>query len=331
MDEIRDAAAAVAGQSQSVRIDVTGLERLAADLLRIKPPVWLRAYMAGESTAPEKDPVHYFDGGERTLAYVLLLDAVNFCFWPEEFTVELAGQEFGADSRYHAVAAALTRAFQQGVPLWDAAHLQELNLAAAQEIFRTKRGEVPLLKERLEKMRDVGKVLASQYSGQPSRILEDANRYAPDVVRALARDFVAYRDLREYRGQQFPVLKRAQIFVSDVAMLFGNRGLGKMTGLDKLTCFADYRLPQFMRDRGALVYSTELDRRIAAREVIEEGSPEEVEIRANTIHTVEMLRQLLAHRGHSFTAREIDYLIWEERVRLGKLKVRHHRTLTTSY
>ena len=331
MDEIRDAAAAVAAQSQSVRISVVGLERLAADLMRLKPPVWLKAHLAGEPTTPENDPIHYYDGTDRTIAYCLLLDAVNFCFWPAEFVVEMDGQEFGKASRYHGVAVALTRAFRAGRPLWEPDYLAQLDLPAMQEIFAAKRGEVPLLAERLEKMRNIGQVVAKKYSGDWTQVLTDANRFAPDVVRAVTRDFTAYHDFREYRGFRFPVLKRAQIFVSDLAYLFGNQGLGQMTGLDQLTCFADYRLPQFMRDRGALVYSAQLDDRIAAGEVIPEGSPEEVEIRANTIHVVELLRQRLAKQGCEYSAREIDYLIWEERVRIGKLSVRHHRTLTTCY
>lgn len=27
--------------------------------------------------------VHYFDNGPRTLQYLLVVDALNFCFWPD--------------------------------------------------------------------------------------------------------------------------------------------------------------------------------------------------------------------------------------------------------
>jgi len=331
MYEVRDAAAAVAGKSEHVRIDVNGLERLAADLRQIEPPIWLKAYLAGEPTAMEKDPIHFFDGGEKTLMYSLLLDAVNFCFWPSEFAVDYRGQTYGPDSRYRAVAAMLTRAFEQGIPLYDVEFLANLKLRDTKKIFEPDTGAVPLLEERTTHLRDVGQVLADNFGGSPINLIDQANRHAPDIVRILIEKFESYRDYREYRGFEFPVLKRAQIFVSDTAMLFGNRGLGKFTGLDELTCFADYRLPQFMRARGALVYTPELDDRIEAGQEIVAGTPEEVEIRTNTVHVVEMLRLLLARDGAAPSSREIDYLIWEERVRIGKMKVRHHRTITTSY
>ncbi|MBU0625847.1 queuosine salvage family protein [Patescibacteria group bacterium] len=331
MQEIRRAAAMVAEQSQQVRIDSAGLERLAADLKLINPPVWLAAYLAGDPAGPEKDPVHFFDGSEKTITYMLVLDAINFCFWPTDFTVEYKGQEFGRDSRYRAVAVALRRAFEEGIPLWRADYLQTLTPEDFKDIFRTSSGQVPLLEQRLTNIQNIGQVLTERFHGQAINILTEANCHAPDVVRLVQREFVAYRDERSYQGQRFPVLKRAQIFVSDLAMLFGNRGLGQLTGLDELTCFADYRLPQFLRARGVLVYSAELDQRIAAGEILPEGCQAEVEIRANTIQTIELLRSLVAKSGQQQSAREIDYLIWEERVRLGELTVPHHRTLTTAY
>ncbi len=331
MEEVRDAAAAVAAKSEHVRIDVNGLERLAADLRQVNPPAWLKSCLAGESTAVGKDPIHFFDGREKTLMYVLLLDAVNFCFWPSKFAVEYRGKIYGPDSRYRAVAAMLTRAFENGMSLDDVDFLANLKLRDTNKIFKPDTGIVPLLEERTDHIRDVGRVLADGFDGSPVKLFDCANWHAPDVVRLLVEKFRSYRDYRVHLGFEFPVLKRAQIFVSDTAMMFGNEGLGKMTGLDELTCFADYRLPQFMRAHGALIYTPELDKRIQAGKEIIAGSQEEVEIRANTIHVVEMLRQLMAHNGHSPSSREIDYLIWEERVRIGKMSVRHHCTLTTSY
>jgi hypothetical protein len=331
MQEIKTAAAIIAGQSQHVRINPAGLERLAASLKLIKPPVWLQAYFAGKQTGYKKDPVHFFDGSERTVTYVLLLDAINFCFWPAEFTIEHRGLIFGQDSRYRAVAAALTRAFEVGLPLWEPGFLQNLTRQDLLKIFQTKTGQVPLLEQRLTHLHDVGRVLEKRFFGRSTTILEEGKCYAPDIVRLVQREFKSYVDERVYHGQIFPVLKRAQIFVSDLALLFGNQGLGRLTGLDELTCFADYRLPQFMRACDALVYSRELDEHIAAGEELLEGSSEEVEIRANTIQAVELLCRLVSRDGQRLTAREIDYLIWEERARLGELAVPHHRTLTTSY
>lgn len=330
MEKVREAATQIAERGRHVRLDSEGLHRLADVLRSVCPPDNLQGYLEKSSPADGADSVHFFDGGKRTVSYALLLDAMNFCFWPEQFTVRRNGRIRGPDSRYNALAALLTRKFERGVPLWDAEYLADLSFERFRNVMQPDSGRIPLLMERWQNAVNLGQVLCQRFSGDATEVLKRAGFHAPSIAWTLSQEFDCYRDVRRYGDIEFPVLKRAQIFASDIAYLFGNRGWGKISGLDELTCFADYRLPQFMRSVGALVYTPELDERIARHEVIPEGSEEEVEIRANTIHVVESLRGLLTEHGKSPAARIIDYLIWEERVRLGELEMPHHRTITTS-
>ncbi len=68
--------------------------------------------------------MHFSDGTERTANWMLLVDALNFCFWGEpgeaRWSVEWRGNTWDG---YYALAAALTRAMDEGVPLTDAAYL----------------------------------------------------------------------------------------------------------------------------------------------------------------------------------------------------------------
>jgi len=70
---------------------------------------------------------------------------------------------------------------------------------------------------------------------------------------------------------------------------------------------------------------------VDAHVLLEAGSPEEVEIRANTIVAVEMLRQKLSRRGWECRAFEIDWILWnlgqEDRFR----EKPYHRTVTHYY
>jgi Potential Queuosine, Q, salvage protein family len=60
------------------------------------------------------------------------------------------------------------------------------------------------------------------------------------------------------RGRQVLLYKRAQIFVADVWGAFGGTGLGAFHDLERLTTFADYRVPVVLRQLGVLRYADDL-------------------------------------------------------------------------
>ncbi len=73
------------------------------------------------------DRYHFHDGTERTVNWLLVLDALNFCFWAEKdqprWRIEYQGKTLDG---YWAEAAALTRAVEEGIPLWDAEFLSKI-------------------------------------------------------------------------------------------------------------------------------------------------------------------------------------------------------------
>jgi len=54
-------------------------------------------------------------------------------------------------------------------------------------------------------------------------------------------------------------LKRAQILISDVHECLRGENPADFADIDKLTMFADYRVPQVLAYKGVLVYSEELE------------------------------------------------------------------------
>lgn len=98
-----------------------------------------------------------------------------------------------------------------------------------------------------------------------------------------------------------------------------------------LTAFADYKLPQVLRHIGVLRYTGDLSERVDRGILLESGSPEEVEIRANTLWAVELIRRKLRESGNNLRAFEIDWILWnlgqEERFRAKP----YHRTVTIFY
>ncbi|MBI3925354.1 MAG: hypothetical protein HY319_07445 [Armatimonadetes bacterium] len=309
---------AVVEAARDVRIDHQAIERLADAWVEHPLPDWDTA-------------VHWNDGSWRTTNYVLLLDALNFCFWPDEGEPKWGIHYGGKDlNGYRALAAALRRAVEEGRPLYDAGYLAALELGELQQIFRG-RGSIPMPERRLENVREVGRVLGERWDGRFSAAVEEASGSAVALVGILERDFPSFRDIAEYDGRPVRLLKRAQITAVDLVGTFGAEGWGRFHDADRLTAFADYKIPQVLRARGVLAYSQRLADTVDRRTLIPAGEPREVEIRAAMIWAVEWIRQSLAARGAAHRAYEIDWMLWNQGQRPLAGERPYHRTRTIFY
>ncbi|GCE24927.1 hypothetical protein KDA_04110 [Dictyobacter alpinus] len=273
---------------------------------------------------------HFSDGTARTVNWLLLLDALNFCFWAEKdqprWTITYRDQTLNG---YWAEAAALKRGVEEGLPLWDAEYLATLSEETLAHIFRGT-ATIPLFEQRVQNAREVGRVLLERYDGQFTNAIEQAEHSAIKLVLLLERDFPSFRDVASYHGHQVRFLKRAQITVADISGSFHGQGWGNLAEQDQLTIFADYKLPQVLRDYNVLEYQAQLARKIDNQELILPGSEEEVAIRACTIWACEFLRQALQRQGQLVTAADIDMRLWLLGQRSEAL-LPYHRTRTIYY
>jgi hypothetical protein len=80
-----------------------------------------------------------------------------------------------------------------------------------------------------------------------------------------------------------------------------------------------------------LRYTPALAQRVDQMELIDPGSPEEVEVRANTLWAVESIRQELEHKGKKLNAYEIDWILWNLGQRQDFKIKPYHRTVTIFY
>jgi hypothetical protein len=256
---------------------------------------------------PSWDTEHHYAGPpERTLRYLLVLDTINFSFWaPPGWSGEKRG--------YREVAAALRQVFEAGDDLATPSALQELTPARLEGLLG---GPLPILDERAAALRELGR---HGFEGlvQPT---------AAATARTLAERLASYRDVAVYEGRRVPILKRAQIAAADLH----GAGVRTFPDLAALTCFADYKLPQILRHRGALILAPDLARRVDALTPLAPGEPAEVELRCATVTCVERLRDALAARGRRLRAVEVDWILWEASQDLEGMGP-YHRTRTFFY
>ncbi len=276
---------------------------------------------------------HFNDNTERTVNWVLLLDALNFCFWAEKgqprWQIEYQGKTLNG---YWAEAASLKRAVEEGIALWDAQYLSSISNQDLAHILRGKEGSppIPLFERRLENAREVGRVLLERYEGQFARLIEQAGGSAPRLAALLAEHFSSFHDVATYRGKEVRFYKRAQICAADLYGTFGGKNWGAFSDIERLTAFADYKLPQVLRYYGVLEYSPVLAVRVDNEELLPAGSEEEVEIRAATIWASELLGREMARQGQPMTPAAIDQRLWLLGQNVPAMRP-YHRTRTIYY
>ncbi len=316
MIDVLESARFVSSRSEDVVIDEPALFRLAERLLAAPIPKWDFTH-------------HYYHGSVRTLAYLLLVDTLNFCFFPAPlWEVIVDGERLQG---YFALTSVLKQAFVQGLPLDDFGYLARVEEETVQTLLHgaVRIGEIPLFEDRVRILRELGERMVRLYRGDPARLVVKANGSALRLVESVVEDFPSFRDEASYAGERVAFYKRAQIFAGDLFGSFQGRSFGAFRDIERLTAFADYKLPQILRAEGVLQYSEQLAHRVDNREWIEAGSSVEVEIRAATIWAVERLRGELSRRGRNLLAIKLDWILWNAAQR--RKMAPHHRTLTIYY
>jgi hypothetical protein len=305
LTELRSACAEVARRARHVTIDRHAIGRYAAALASSRDP-----------GAPDPE-VHVVRGRREELAaFWLTLDAINF---GSGWFPTLRKRE--GRSGYFTVAGGIRERFEAHGP-WAAPELATIDAAQLAAALGQDPGH-ELMGLFARSLRDLGAHITRDYNGRFGAVIDDAAGSAASLVTTLAR-WCCFEDTSRYEGIPVPFLKRAQIAASDLSLA----GVAHFDDLGRLTMFADNLVPHVLRLDGVLMFVPTLVERIERSELIEHGSPEEVEIRACAVHAVELI---VAARLGRVTAAEIDRLLWS-RGQEAPYKARpRHRSRCTAY
>lgn len=263
-------------------------------------------------------------GGPLTCQYIFVLDALNFCFWPS------------AELEYDYLATSLTRVLLETDPkAFDSLNLIALDKTTLQSWFP--KFVLPLIDERVDRLHELGRALEDEFGGLAINMVRAAEFSASKLVKLILMHIPGFRDTAVYRGKLIHFYKRAQILCGDIWAAYGrpgpmSRSIFGFHDLQDITMFADYRVPQILRDLGVLVYSTELSHIVDNKIPIMAGSEIEIEIRACTVEAVRLLHVALMGQGvKDLLVLEVDWMLWQRGENSKNQLKPHHRTLTIYY
>ena len=303
MDELREACATVAARAHSVTVVTAAI------------PAYAVALRTGADRDPQPPPASPAEREARA-AYWLTMDAINFGSGWFPTLRKRAGL-----SGYNTIAAALSDRFRDGA--WSARELTEIDATTLGPAL----GQDPdheLMALYAASLRDLGGHVAAEHDGNFVAVADAAGGSAVALARRLGA-WGSFADCSRYGELEVPFLKRAQIAAADLH----RAGVARFADLPQLTMFADNLVPHVLRLDGILCFDPELVARINREELIEHGTPEEVEIRACAVHAVELL--VAASAESRLSAAEVDQVLWQLGQRPHYKASPRHRSRCTAY
>ena len=308
----------VVKKSRFVRINQENLSNFCKSFELKEKKFWLEV-------APFEIPE--FDR-ERQLSFLFLLSSLLFCFWGKpKWKVKYKGSFY--DGAWGLIAAFL-KAIEKGFSILDWKYLAKIPESDLREIFKGN-VEIPLFKERLKILRENGKILIEKFEGKVSNLLKEGKSDALRILNLITKNFPSFNDFAIYKGCKVFFHKKAQLFIRDANEVLKRIGFEGLKNVDQITAFGDYKIPWILRKFGILEYSPELAKKIDNRIEIKAGSEEEIEIRANAIWAIELMKREIQKKIPKISAPDIDSWLWLKSQQKSPDDKPYHLTRTIFY
>jgi hypothetical protein len=179
------------------------------------------------------EPKNY--SAEQIAAYCFVVDAMNFCFWPDNPSGVF---------EYDSMTRNLEKILKNDPEFFTCQRLMAVDENFLREHVFTTPKPFCLVSERARIIREIACAVKSRFGSSFENFIQQSGYDCPTLVDMIVREFSGFRDEAIHRGEQIFFYKRAQILVADLIGAFGDiEHPCKFLRKEELTMFADYRVP----------------------------------------------------------------------------------------
>jgi hypothetical protein len=271
----------------------------------------------------------------EAIDFILVADSIDTAFTDfsthEKFQVDFAGQHW-SDSE--AEFACLKQALDTDIPILDGKFLARVSRSELDRIFAGNI-QMPMLKEKLAVLHQVGEVLVEKYDGRFHKFVQACSPRLYDrgngLIERLVKEFPRFNDVSPFDGHEIKFYKLAQLGVWMLYSTLHKTGKFRLDDPEKMTAFADYIVPVALRLLGVTSYSKELENAINTHQLIPRDSRQEIEIRAHCLYSTALLAEEINKvRGpkEQVIIPQIDARLWTH---YHTTSWPHHLTQTIMY
>ena len=304
MDELKY----VVDNSNYVKINYDKIDDFVNNLKNIKYVHW-------------KEETNLNLNEKEWILLVFIIESMNFCFWKKpkwkiEYNNELMS---GSNALFYSV----IKEVENNSNFLTIDYLYNLDFDSFKDIFKGEE-ECPFIDKRYNNFKETITYIKNHdfYNGL-FNIKSDL-----ELRNYIVNNFSHFNDKSTYKGKTIHFYKRATLLVTDLYNV-SNTIKNNIDNINNLTGCADYAIPRIFRDYGLLVYSDELANLIDNEQLIEHDSEMEIEIRANMLYLIELIKNKLQDKNIIISSAELDSVIWNMRTQTKKSQ--SHHTITIYY
>ncbi len=309
LDKISKSCKYVADNSKSVKINEINLDKFIEKIKKVETEHWLAF-----------SPYSLLDLPIETIInFLLVYEAIDFSFWGNpKWTINTEnGKEDGS--------IALLYAILKYVKERNTTDFSNITKEEFKEMLKGNI-EIPLFEERYHIIRDVSKIVNENMNGNFYEFIKGIT-IDMELFNIIIKYFPNFKDERKYREKTIYFYKLAQLLTSDILHIRERKENIKVDYSHLVGC-SDYKIPQVMRGLGILEYNDKLSNIIDNKKEIEVNSEYEVEIRANMLVAIDLIKKKLENK---VCAIDINDYIWSQgRNKTMELKP-YHLTRNTNY
>ena len=309
LEEIIESCKYVSENSKSVQINEINLDNFIKKINNIETKHWLSF-----------SPFNLLDLPVETIInFLLIYESIDFSFWGNpKWTILI-------DDVKEDGSIALLYAILKYVKKKNSTDFSNITKDEFKKILKGN-VEIPLFEERYNIIKNVSKIVNEKMNGNFYKFIKNITSDTK-LFNVIVSNFPNFKDERTYNNKKICFYKLAQLLTSDILHIREQKENIKVDYSHLVGC-ADYKIPQVMRGLGILEYSNKLANIIDNKKEIEVNSKFEVEIRANMIVVIDMIKNKL---GDNACAIDINDYIWSQgRNKNIKLKP-YHLTRNINY
>ena len=296
----------VCDNSKSVKINYSKVDSMIEKINSSEPDYWLDSNPYGLLNMDVKDIINF----------LFIYHAIgDYCFWGEP-KWEIQTDIGTMDGSYAIMYLILNK------------YKERSNFEMSYEEFEVLlRGnvEIPLLEDRYRNLVKMNEFLCN--SGKTFYELIKELNTDEELFEFIVCNLDYYEDVSNYNGKKIYFYKRAQLLTSDILHVREKKEKIEVDYSHLVGC-ADYKIPQVMRCYGMLELCDSLSQKVDSKVELEEGSSEEIEIRANTLKVIDYIYEKLDKKYFRMDINDFIWLLGQNKSQMTKL---YHRTLTKHY
>ncbi len=260
---------------------------------------------------------------EEIIIFAFVCESMNFCFWGNrDWTVTYKDKQYnGSEALFYTI----IKIVEDDKNFLNLENLLKLKKSEFRRRLKANNKFPPLLSKRYKLLKKTAKVIKRKKGKLFSELF--SLKSDEELLNYIVNNFKHFNDKSQYKKNSIFFNKRAILLVND---LFNLSSIIKQNigNIDSMSGGADYAIPQILEEFGIFVYNDKLKKIIAASRNIRHNCHMEVEIRANTLYVLELMREILNSRGIKINSIELDNIIWKMRKQVnGNLPVHHTKTI----